>query len=130
MHPLAALIVVLTVVLMLVTMLMVSRARSRHGIKAPATVGNPDFERVFRVQMNTLEQSVMFLPLFLVATQVSRNDVAIALGVVWLIGRAIYIAGYARAADKRAIGFFTAIIALGLLLLQCLWGITWNLLLR
>jgi glutathione S-transferase len=130
MHPLAALVVVLTVVLMVITMLMVSRARSRHGIKAPATVGNPDFERVFRVQMNTLEQSVMFLPLFVVATQVSRNDVAIALGAVWLIGRAIYIAGYTRAADRRALGFFIAIAALALLLLQCLWGITWNLLLR
>ena len=31
---------------------LVGRARGRYGIKAPATVGNPDFERVYRVQQN------------------------------------------------------------------------------
>jgi hypothetical protein len=34
----------------------VGRARTRYGIKAPAVTGNENFERAYRVQMNTLEQ--------------------------------------------------------------------------
>jgi glutathione S-transferase len=130
MHPLAALIVLLTVVLMVVTMMLVARARGRHGIKAPATSGHPDFDRVFRIQMNTLEQVVMFLPTFLVALAFGNNTIAIVLGAIWLIGRSIYVVGYHKAADKRALGFFIAIIATALLLLQGLWGIVWTMLLR
>jgi glutathione S-transferase len=37
--------------------------RDRHGIVAPAVTGHPDFERAYRVQMNTLEQLVPFLPM-------------------------------------------------------------------
>ena len=57
---LPALAVLLTVLLAIWTMVLVGRARQRHCIKAPATTGNPDFERVFRVQMNTLEATVAF----------------------------------------------------------------------
>ena len=41
---------------------LVSRARTRHGIKAPAITGHPQFERVHRVHVNTLELLVAFLP--------------------------------------------------------------------
>jgi glutathione S-transferase len=34
----------------------VGAARGKHKIAAPAVTGNPDFERAYRVQMNTLEQ--------------------------------------------------------------------------
>ena len=45
------------------TGLMVGNARRKYNVPAPATTGNLDFERVFRVQMNTLE----WLPIFLVS---------------------------------------------------------------
>ena len=41
---------------------LVGRQRAKHGIKAPATVGHPEFERAFRAHQNTVEQLVIFLP--------------------------------------------------------------------
>ena len=67
----------------------------------PAISGNPDFERVFRVQMNTLEWMPIFLPsLWLFAIYIS-DPVAAALGVVWIVGRILYMIGYSQAAEKR-----------------------------
>lgn len=83
----------------------VARARIRFGIKHPATTGDPHFERIFRVHINTLEWMPIFLaPLWLCA--VYLNDVAAAgLGLVWIIGRAWYFVGYSRAVEKRFAGF-------------------------
>jgi glutathione S-transferase len=83
----------------------VGRARTRYGVPAPATTGNPDFERVFRVQMNTLEQLVMFLPgIWMFARDVSAPWAA-GLGLLYVIGRFIFAHGYTKAADKRGPGF-------------------------
>ena len=43
-------------------LIMTGQARGRFGVAAPATTGHPVFERYFRVQMNTIEQLVLFLP--------------------------------------------------------------------
>lgn len=42
--------------------LAVARARATYRVPAPAIVGHEVFERYFRVQMNTLEQLVIFVP--------------------------------------------------------------------
>jgi len=83
---------------------LVGPARKKHGIPAPATSGHPDFERVFRVHYNTMENLVYHLPsLWLFAYYVSVPW-ATALGAVWIVGRAIYAVGYYRAAAKRELG--------------------------
>ena len=83
----------------------VGMARGRYKIPAPAVSGNPDFERYYRVQMNTLEQMMVFLPsLWTFATFVSANWAA-GLGLVFVIGRLVYFIGYTKAANKRGIGF-------------------------
>src|ERR1700732_1671640 len=83
----------------------VARARGRFGIKLPAIVGNPDFERIFRVQMNTLEWMPIFLPsLWLFAIYIS-DPIAAALGLVWMLGRILYMIGYSKAAGNRGPGF-------------------------
>lgn len=83
----------------------VGMARGRYKIPAPAVSGNPDFERYYRVQMNTLEQLMVFLPsLWTFATFVSAIWAA-GLGLVFVIGRLVYFYGYTRAANKRGIGF-------------------------
>jgi len=84
----------------------VSVAHSRLTVRLPATAGNPDFERIFRAHMNTLECMPTFLvPLWLCAT--SLGDVfAAVLGVVRIVGRAVYFAGYSRSVEKRLPGFF------------------------
>ncbi len=87
------------------------RARQTYGIKAPATTGHPTFERAFRAQMNTLEWMPLFLPaLWLFALTVGDVPAAV-LGVVWVVGRVLYITSYIAAAEKRGPGFGVQAIA-------------------
>jgi glutathione S-transferase len=83
----------------------VSAARSKFDVRLPATTGNPEFERIYRVHANTLEWMPTFLvPLWLCATYL--NDIAAAvLGLVWIAGRAWYFVGYSKAVEKRLPGF-------------------------
>ena len=101
----------------------VAVAHGKFDIKLPATTGNPEFERVFRVHANTLEWMPTFLvPLWLCA--VYLNDiVAAALGLVWIGGRVLYFAGYRQAVEKRLPGFFIQSSACGLLFIGALAGI-------
>ena len=97
-----ALITIFAILMYVSTGLMVARARAKYGVTAPAITGNADFERVFRVQMNTLEWMPIFLPtLWLFAIYIS-DPVAAAVGVVWIAGRVLYMTGYSQAAEKRA----------------------------
>jgi glutathione S-transferase len=83
----------------------VGSARERFGIKAPATTGHETFERLHRVQMNTLEMLVAFVPgLYLFSTYFNPL-VAAALGVLYLAGRELYAASYAKEPGKRGPGF-------------------------
>ena len=93
-----------------------SRARVKFGVKLPAISGNPDFERVFRAQMNTLEWLPIFLPsLWLFAIYIGDGSAA-AIGAVWVVGRILYVLGYAKAVEKRGPGFaIQALAAIALL---------------
>jgi len=105
MYHFTALVTCLAILFYFFTCIQVSKARAAFGIKVPATSGNPDFERVYRVQMNTLEWMPIFLPaLWLFAIYIS-DPLAAALGVVWIIGRILYMIGYSEAAAKRGRGF-------------------------
>ena len=105
MFHLTALVTCLAILFYFFTGIQVSKARAAFGIKAPAMSGNPDFERVFRVQMNTLEWMPIFLPsLWLFEIYIS-DPVAAVLGLVWIAGRVLYLTGYSQAANKRGPGF-------------------------
>ena len=83
---------------------LVGRAREKFGILAPTMTGHPDFERVIRVHLNTLENLIIFVPaVWVFASYVSVLWAAI-LGFVFVVARAVYAIGYLRAADKRSIG--------------------------
>jgi glutathione S-transferase len=89
--------------------------------------GQPDFERVFRVQMNTLEWMPIFLPsLWLFAIYIS-DAIAALVGLVWILGRVLYMIGYSKAAAKRGPGFAIQALACGVLLLGALGAIAWRL---
>lgn len=94
----------------------VGRARSKFGVHAPATTGNVDFERVYRVQMNTLEQLAIMIPSMLVYAHYINERWAAALGMVFVIGRLVYFFGYRKAADKRGIGFMISALPVMVLL--------------
>ena len=100
----------------------VGAARGRYGVKAPAITGNETFERYFRVQMNTLELLVMFLPsLWMAASFVPARWVAL-LGLIYLIGRFLYLRGYVTAAAKRGPGFGLSMLPILALMLIVLIG--------
>ena len=101
----------------------VAVARGKFGVKHPATAGNPDFERIFRAHVNTLEWMPTFvLPLWLCAIYFSDAAAAV-LGLVWIIGRAVYFSGYSRAVEKRLPGFFIQATACLLLFIGAAAGI-------
>ena len=83
---------------------LVSRARGQYGIKAPAVTGHAVFERTFRVQQNTLEGLVVFVPALWLFGAYLNPLVAAALGVVGIIGRAIYARAYIKDPDTRGRG--------------------------
>jgi glutathione S-transferase len=109
------------------TAIRVSRARAAYGIKLPAISGNPDFERVFRVQMNTLEWMPVFLPsLWLFAIYISDGWAAV-LGLVWIAGRILFMIGYTQATEKRGPGFAVQAVAAIILWVGALGAIIWRL---
>lgn len=118
-----AIVTLLAVSFYYFTAVSVAKARAKYGVKAPATTGHPDFERVFRIQANTLEWMPIFLPsLWLFAIYV--NDIAAAgIGLVWILGRILYFRGYAAAAEKRSKGFAVQALAGTTLLLGAFVGI-------
>ena len=126
MYHFTALVTCLAVALYFFTSIRVAKARQAFGIKAPAITGNPDFERVFRVQMNTLEWMPIFLPsLWLFAIYIS-DAIAAAIGLVWIAGRILYMTGYSQAANKRGTGFGVQAMAAGILLSGALGMIVWR----
>ena len=128
-HPLIALVTLLTVVLLIVTTVLVGRARGRYGVKAPATTGHEGFERAFRVQMNTQEAALMFLPTLWLAAHFGNPLYAAVLGAVWLLARVWYAAAYTVPGRNRGPAFGLSMLALAVLLVLALWGVTWTLVL-
>jgi uncharacterized membrane protein YecN with MAPEG domain len=110
------------------TVVACGQARSRHGIKAPAITGHPDFERALRIQQNTVEQLVLFLPsLFLYSHTVSPLWGGV-LGLVWSAGRVLYALGYRSDPGKRGPGFMLSGVATLFLLLGGTVGLIWSML--
>jgi uncharacterized MAPEG superfamily protein len=120
---LPAVVTLLTLLLMFATAWAVAHARGRYGIKAPAVSGDPAFERALRVQMNTLENGVMFIPaLWLAAQYVDPLWAGIA-GLVWLAGRIWYAVAYLRDASRRGPGYLVSMVAWAALMLMAAAGI-------
>jgi len=135
MHSLVALVTLLSLMVYLWTCFRVGRARGKFGVAAPATTGDPVFERYYRVQCNTLEWLVVFLPvLWLFSLFVDRlfasalgDEIGSALGGVWIIGRVLYGLSYVRDPSARGPSFGVQAIATLLLLLGALAVVIWSL---
>lgn len=123
MTHLPQLVILLTVLLLFVVTLMTGRARRKYGIQAPATSGHPLYERAYRIQMNTLEYTVIFLPALYLAARWGNPTAAGILGLVWLVGRVWYVPAYLHDPASRGRPFMLAGIALMLLILLAIWGV-------
>lgn len=117
------LVVVIAVLQFLLFGAMTGRARSQSGLKAPAVTGHEGFERMYRVQMNTLELLIAFLPALFLAAQYWPTTWTAGLGIVYVIGRHLYWRAYVRDPSRRAIGFMMSMLPTMALLVLALVGI-------
>jgi uncharacterized membrane protein YecN with MAPEG domain len=116
-------VTVLTLILFFIITANVGRARLKYKVPVPQTSGEPDFERVFRVQQNTLEQLILFLPSLWLFSLFVNAIWGAGIGAVWLVGRILYAWGYYQAAEKRGIGFGINVLSTLVLLIGSLVGI-------
>lgn len=87
------------------TAINVSKARATYKVPAPAMDGPLEFMCVVRVQANTVEQLVIFLPALWLCAYFLGDRWAAAGGALWILGRMVYALGYYQAPSKRGIGF-------------------------
>jgi len=124
-HAVVAIVTILALILYFIMGLRVGQARSKYNVPAPAISGDPDFERIFRVQANTLEWLPIFLTSLWLFALYWDDRVAAGLGLVWIVGRYLYMTGYAREASARSRGFGVQALATGVLLFGALGRIVW-----
>lgn len=104
----------------------VGGAREKFDVKAPAITGHPEFERYYRVHQNTLEQLIVFIPLYLVFPHLAESqgwmgyEMTSASGVLWIIGRFLYASNYVKDPNSRSGGFLISFLATVLLILGTL----------
>lgn len=116
------LIAVLAVLQLMAFGVLVGQARGKYNVKAPAVTGADGFERMYRVQMNTLEQIVMFVPALYIAARYWPAAWVAGLGIVYLVGRILYWRAYTRDPSSRGLGFLLSFAPTVVLLLVGLAG--------
>ena len=89
---------------------LVGKLRAAHGIRGPATMGHPEFERMFRVQQNTLENMVVLVPAMMICAHEFDSRVAAACGLLFMVGREVYRREY-MSAKSRQLGFAISLSA-------------------
>ncbi len=124
-HTLVAIVTILAILLYVVMLVRVGRGRAKYGVPAPAISGQADFERLFRVQANTLEWLPIFLPGLWLFALYWDDLLAAALGLVWIVGRILYMTGYSREAGARSLGFMVQGLAAAVLLFGALGRAVW-----
>jgi hypothetical protein len=118
-----ALVTLGTSVLLFMCAWHVGRMRVKHKVVPPATSGHVQFETAMRIQMNTLENTVMMLPVLWLAAMFFSPLWASLAGALWLAGRAWYAVAYAQEAKRRGGGFMVGMIGWAALMVMSTWGI-------
>ena len=120
--PYVHIVIVLALAQFFYFSLEVGKARGRYKIPAPATTGNEIFERYFRVHMNTLELLVMFIPALLLFGLYLNPLIAAGLGVIYLVGRFLYLFAYVKDPKKREVGFALSVVPILILMVGAIVG--------
>jgi len=123
-----ALIILLAVVQLLFFGMLTGFSRGKFGVDAPATTGNEEWERRFRVQQNTMEHMVAFVPAIYLCATYANQTLAIVAGCVYLIGRCIYAYTYIKDPKTRALGMILSFFPTAVMVLAALGGVLMNIL--
>jgi len=118
-----AFITLLTVALLFAVTFNVGRARGKYRIQAPATTGHEMFERAYRIQLNTIENILMFLPALWLYAMFIGDKGAGDSGMIWLVGRIWYAIAYQMNPAKRGYGFLISLLVIAGLWLGAAYGI-------
>ena len=102
------------------TSIRVAQARHKYAVAPPAITGAPEFERTYRVQLNTLEWLPLFLPSLWLFAWYWNGKLAAAIGVVWILARIYYAIAYVNDPAKRGPGFGLQSLATAVLLFGAL----------
>lgn len=120
--PLTTLAVILALLVFFGVAAMVGQARAKFSVPAPQSSGHPEFDKRYRVQMNTLEQLALFLPAILLAAPVLGDAITAGLGLVWSIGRIVYARAYYGDPAKRSAGFMLTLLPTLVLIIAAVVG--------
>ncbi|XP_069832951.1 microsomal glutathione S-transferase 2-like [Dendropsophus ebraccatus] len=107
---------------------LVGKSRIKHKVTPPAVSGNPEFERTFRAQQNCIEFYTLFLVDLWAAGLFFNQELASLFGLIYIYGRHLYFFGYSQSVRGRLQGFSVCKMALVLLLLMSVLGVTNSLL--
>jgi glutathione S-transferase len=116
-------VTILSLIVFFILSLNVGIARAKYKVPVPQITGDENFERIFRVQQNTVEQLVIFVPALWIFAIFVNAIAANVLGIIWIIGRILYAWGYYTEAKKRGPGFAINSLTTLILLLGSLIGI-------
>jgi uncharacterized MAPEG superfamily protein len=125
---LVVIVVILAILEYMVFSILVGKARGTYGVAAPAISGDPVFERYYRVHQNTLEQLIIFIPAIVIYGYYGNPTWAAAIGVLFLVGRPVYLMAYVKDPAKRGPGFLLGFAANVILLIASLVALIGNLL--
>jgi glutathione S-transferase len=120
--PCTAFVTLLDMVLYFTVLWNVARARVKYKVEVPDTDGPIEFKQIFRVQMNTLEQLMLHLPVLWIAAYGMSDVFAAAFGAIWTFGRVLYARGYYDKPKRRHKGFIIAMTVNAVLFLGALAG--------
>jgi uncharacterized MAPEG superfamily protein len=119
----AVLIILLSLVQFTWFSVRVGIARGKYGVDAPKTTGNEIWERLYRVQQNTMEQLILFIPAMLAFSAYLSTRWALVPGIVFLVGRQLYSWEYVSKPPSRTPGMALTLLANTVLLAGALAGV-------
>ena len=110
------LIILLALVQYVIFTVRVGANRVKYKVNAPATSGDEAWERLFRVQQNTMEQLVIFIPAAVIFSLYIKGAWILIPGLAFILGRFLYSLEYVRNPATRVPGMALTLIANAVLL--------------
>jgi len=101
----------------------VGLARGKYNVNAPACAGDESWNRLFRVQQNTMEQLIILIPATYAFAYYLSDLWVLVPGLAFMIGRFLYSAEYLKDPKTRTPGMAITLLSNVVLVLGALYGL-------